>query len=178
MRAAVERLAEEEPDLGNVTTFEAGLAFSLLAFAEAGIEIAVVECGVGGLHDATNVLDPLAVALGPISYDHTATLGPTLTEIASEKAGIFRAGRLAVSAPQPPEAQAVVERAARERGARSGVVGERGAWQSDGEDWRGTPTTRRAPAASRSAGGAATSTASRRRCSGGTSARTPRRRWR
>lgn len=116
VRAAVDRLSEEEPDLGQATTFEAGLAFSLLAFVEAGIEIAVVESGVGGLHDATNVLEPLAVALGPISYDHTATLGPTLTAIAGEKVGIFRSGRLAVSAPQPPEARAVVERAAEEHG--------------------------------------------------------------
>jgi dihydrofolate synthase/folylpolyglutamate synthase len=131
VRAAVDRLSEEEPDLGNVTTFEAGLAFSLLAFVEAGIEIAVVECSVGGLHDATNVLEPLAVALGPISYDHTATLGPTLTAIAGEKTGIFRAGRLAVSAPQPPEALAVVEQAARERGARLEWCGEDWQWQPE-----------------------------------------------
>jgi len=137
VRAAVERLADEEPDVGHVTTFEAGLAFSLLAFAEAGIEIAVVECGVGGIHDATNVLEPLAVVLGPISYDHTATLGPTLTDIAGEKAGIFRPGRLAVSAPQPPEARAVVERAARERGARLEWCGEDWQWQPDDESCTG-----------------------------------------
>jgi dihydrofolate synthase / folylpolyglutamate synthase len=132
VRAAVDRLAAEEPDLGHVTTFEAGLAFSLLAFVERGVEIAVVEAGVGGLHDATNVLEPLAVALGPISYDHTATLGPTLTDIATEKAGIFRFGRLAVSAPQPPEALAVVDRAAREHGALLEIVGQDWRWQAEG----------------------------------------------
>jgi dihydrofolate synthase/folylpolyglutamate synthase len=134
IRAAVDRLHAEETDLGNVTTFEAGLAFSLLAFAEGGIQVAAVECGVGGLDDATNVLEPLAVALGPVSYDHTATLGPTLTHIATEKTGIFRAGRLAVSAAQPAEAQAVVERAAQERGAALELVGRDWNWRPERTD--------------------------------------------
>jgi dihydrofolate synthase/folylpolyglutamate synthase len=131
VRAAVERQAAEQPELGRVTTFEAGLAFSLLAFAEQGIQVAVVECGVGGRFDATNVLDPVAVALGPISYDHTLTLGPTLTSIATEKTGIFRPGRLAVSAAQPIEALAVVERAAEGRGADLELVGREWRWQPD-----------------------------------------------
>jgi dihydrofolate synthase/folylpolyglutamate synthase len=131
VRAAVEAQDAERPELGQVTTFEAGLAFSLLAFAEAGLRIAVVECGVGGRHDATNVLDALAVALGPISYDHTGTLGPTLTSIATEKVGIFRPGRLAVSAAQPVEAQSVVERAADGCGAVLELVGRAWDWQPD-----------------------------------------------
>ena len=137
VRAAVDRLSAEDPELGHVTTFEAGLAFSLLAFVERGVEIAVVEAGVGGLHDATNVLEPLAVALGPISYDHTATLGPTLTAIATEKTGIFRSRRLAISAPQPPEARAVVEQAARERGALLEWCGEEWQWHPDDESCAG-----------------------------------------
>lgn len=141
VRAAVEAQDAERPDLGQVTTFEAGLAFSLLAFAEQDVRVAVVECGVGGLHDATNALDPVAVALGPISYDHTATLGPTLTSIATEKTGIFRPGRLAVSAAQPPEAQAVVDRAAGERGALLEIVGNDWRWHADdGPPCRGTFT--------------------------------------
>jgi dihydrofolate synthase/folylpolyglutamate synthase len=131
VRAAVEAQDAERPDLGQVTTFEAGLAFSLLAFAEAGLRIAVVECGVGGRHDATNVLDALAVALGPISYDHTGTLGPTLTSIATEKVGVFRPGRLAVSAAQPAEALSVVERAADGRGAVLELVGREWDWRPD-----------------------------------------------
>jgi dihydrofolate synthase/folylpolyglutamate synthase len=134
VRAAVERLSEERPELGQATTFEAGLAFSLLAFAERGVEIAVVEAGVGGLHDATNVLDPLAIALGPISYDHTATLGPTLTAIAGEKTGVFRPGRLAISAEQPPEALIVVERAAQERGAVLELLGQTWTWSAHRPD--------------------------------------------
>jgi dihydrofolate synthase/folylpolyglutamate synthase len=80
----------------------------------------------------------VAVALGPISYDHTATLGPTLTSIATEKTGIFRAGRVAISAAQPPEAMAVVDRAAGERGADLEVVGADWRWRSDdGQPCRG-----------------------------------------
>jgi dihydrofolate synthase/folylpolyglutamate synthase len=141
VRAGVDRLSRERPELGQATTFEAGLAFSLLAFVERGIEIAVVETGVGGLHDATNVLEPLAVALGPISYDHTATLGPTLTSIAGEKTGIFRTRRLAISASQPPEALAVVEHAARERGAVLELLARDWYWHpeppDDGQPCRG-----------------------------------------
>jgi dihydrofolate synthase/folylpolyglutamate synthase len=131
VRAAVKAQETERPELGQVTTFEAGLAFSLLAFAERDVRIAVVECGVGGRHDATNALDPLAVALGPVSYDHTGTLGLTLTSIASEKVGIFRPGRLAVSAAQPIEALSVVERAADGRGAVLELVGREWTWQPE-----------------------------------------------
>lgn len=129
IRAAVERLGATRPDLGQPTTFEAGFAFALVAFVEQGVQIAVVEAGVGGLHDATNVLEPLAVALAPVSYDHMATLGPTLTAITTEKTGVFRRDRLAVSAGQPAEAMAVVERAAREHGARLELVGREWRWQ-------------------------------------------------
>jgi dihydrofolate synthase/folylpolyglutamate synthase len=141
VRAAVERLDAEQPELGQATTFEAGLAFSLLAFAEQGVRLAVVECGVGGLHDATNVLDPLAVALGPISYDHTATLGPTLAAIAAEKTGIFREGRLAISAAQPDEALAIVGEVAEQRGTQLELVGRDWRWQpDDAEPCRGAFT--------------------------------------
>ncbi|MGE3268537.1 MAG: folylpolyglutamate synthase/dihydrofolate synthase family protein [Chloroflexota bacterium] len=131
IRRAIERLEARRPDLGHVTTFEAGFAFALQAFSERGVQVAVVEAGVGGLHDATNVLEPLAVALGPISYDHMATLGHTLTAIATEKTGIFRSGRLAVSAHQSPEAFAVVQQQAAQTGARLEVIGDAWQWRPD-----------------------------------------------
>ncbi|MBV9358434.1 MAG: bifunctional folylpolyglutamate synthase/dihydrofolate synthase, partial [Chloroflexi bacterium] len=87
VRAAVASLPG---DLGQPTTFEVGTLFAFLEFARAEVSVAVVEVGVGGRYDATNVLEPLASAITPISYDHTETLGPTLTEIASHKAGILR----------------------------------------------------------------------------------------
>ena len=96
------------------------------------IEIAVVECGVGGLHDATNVLDPLAVALGPISYDHTGTLGPTPDGDRDRESGIFRAVGWQCRRPQPAEALAVVEQRRRDA-ARS--------WSSSGGSGAGGLTT-------------------------------------
>jgi dihydrofolate synthase/folylpolyglutamate synthase len=145
IQLAAERLVAERPELGAATTFEAGLAVSLLAFAEHDVRIAVVEAGVGGGHDATNVLDPLAIALGPISYDHLGTLGDTLTAIASEKAAIMRTGRLAVSAAQPAEALAVVERVAAEHGARLELVGRDWRWQPDDDQPARGPFTIEGP---------------------------------
>lgn len=141
VRAAVERLSVDLPELGYVTTFEAGLACGLLAFADARVEVAVVEAGVGARHDATNVLDPLAVAVGPISYDHTATLGRTLASIAAEKAGVLRPGRLAVVAEQPAEAAATIEReAATVRATLERIPADWG-WQPDDGDRCAGPFT-------------------------------------
>lgn len=130
IRAAVEDLRQDCPELGAPTTFEVGTALTFLAFAGAGVRLAVVEVGVGGAHDATNVLEPLLVVLGPISLDHSATLGGTLAEIAAEKAGLFRPNGRAIVGHQPPEAALTVERIARERGVRVEALGR---------DWRWWP---------------------------------------
>ena len=98
---------------GPPTYVEATVAMALLAFRRAAVDVAVIEVGIGGRLDATNATDPAVSVITPISYDHTELLGHTLTEIAGEKAGIVRNGRPAVSAPQPPEALAVIEGAAR-----------------------------------------------------------------
>ncbi len=76
--------------------FEATTALAFLLFAEAGVELAVVEVGLGGRLDATNVLDPLVSVVTNVARDHTEFLGDTLPEIAREKAGIFRRGRPAL----------------------------------------------------------------------------------
>ena len=130
VRAAVEGLARDHPELGPPTTFEVGTALTFLAFARHDVRLAVVEVGVGGVHDGTNVLEPLLVVLGPIGFDHMATLGGSLEAIAAEKAGIIRQGGLAIVGRQPPEAWAVVARVAEERGARLDVLGQ---------DWRWRP---------------------------------------
>lgn len=74
------------------TFFEAATALAFLCFARAGVEVAVVEVGLGGRLDATNVLSPLATAVTNVGIDHTEYLGSTLEEIAAEKAGIFKPG--------------------------------------------------------------------------------------
>ena len=108
---------------GAPTYVETTVALAFLHFVEARVDLAVVEVGIGGRLDATNVLDPLVSVITPISYDHTEILGDTLTAIAGEKAGIVRAGGRVVSAPQPDEALRTIMRIVEEKHARLVVVG-------------------------------------------------------
>lgn len=114
--------------LGMPTTFEVGTSFALLHFAREEVDLGVLEVGTGGRFDATNLADPLVSAIAPISYDHTVTLGDTLSSIAWHKAGIMRAGRPAIAAPQPDEARLVIEQHAKEVGARLEEVGREWRW--------------------------------------------------
>lgn len=111
--AAVERVAAATASVPGITTFEALTAAGFAAFADAGVRTAVIEVGLGGRLDATNVIEPYVTVLTSISYDHTAILGETLTAIAGEKAGIIKPGVPVLSAAQADEAGAVIaERAA------------------------------------------------------------------
>ncbi len=89
--------------VGEATSFELFTAVALLHFAEQAVDVAIIETGMGGRFDATNVIQPEVVALTAVQLEHTALLGKTLTEIASHKAGIIKAGAPAVSVPQHPE---------------------------------------------------------------------------
>jgi len=113
----------------DVTTFEIITCLAFAWFARQGVEWAVVEVGLGGRLDATNVLDPELTVIAPISYDHTAILGETLAEIAAEKAGIIKPGVPLVSAPQPDEALAVIRDAAGRQGAPLTLLGRDWTWQ-------------------------------------------------
>jgi dihydrofolate synthase/folylpolyglutamate synthase len=88
--------------------FEILTAQALLYFAEAGVQIAVLEVGMGGRLDATNVVDPLLSVITDISLDHTEWLGSTIAAIAREKAGILRPGGTLIALPQHPEADRVL----------------------------------------------------------------------
>lgn len=92
-----------------ITTFEIITALGFMHFAQAEVEWAVVEVGLGGRLDATNVLRPDVTAITTLGLDHTYLLGDTLSLIAREKAGIIKPGVPLVCAPQEPEAMAVVE---------------------------------------------------------------------
>jgi dihydrofolate synthase/folylpolyglutamate synthase len=96
----------------DASMFEAVTALALDWFAGAGVEVAVLEVGLGGRLDATTVGRPAVSVLSPIDLDHQAYLGTTLAAIAAEKAAIIRSG-LALCATQPPEAAAVVQARAR-----------------------------------------------------------------
>jgi dihydrofolate synthase / folylpolyglutamate synthase len=119
LRPAIER--------SEATFFEATTALAFRCFALAGVETAVVEVGLGGRLDATNVLQPLACAVTNIGLDHTEHLGPTLAEVAREKAGIFKAGVPAITAETDAEACAVLAACAERAGAPFARLDERAA---------------------------------------------------
>ena len=91
------------------TYFETVTAMAFWLFGELGVETAVIETGLGGRLDATNVIEPLVTVITPIDFDHEAYLGHTIEAIAGEKAGILKAGVPAVFARQRPEAMAVLQ---------------------------------------------------------------------
>ncbi len=100
-----------------LTTFEITTALAFLYFEHEKVDAAVIEVGLGGRLDATNVVNPIVSAITSISYDHTLLLGDTLTQIAGEKAGIIKAGKTVVVSPQDEEARKVIAHTAHERGA-------------------------------------------------------------
>jgi dihydrofolate synthase / folylpolyglutamate synthase len=122
----VELVEEIKPAVARIpklTTFEITTALGFLAFARRGVNAAVIEVGLGGRLDATNLVTPRVSVITSLSYDHMAVLGDTLAKIAGEKAGIIKQGVPVVSAPQKEEALDVLERVARERGCEFTLVG-------------------------------------------------------
>jgi dihydrofolate synthase/folylpolyglutamate synthase len=100
-----------------VTFFEAATAVGFLYLAEAKVDLAVVEVGLGGRLDATNVVTPLCAVITSVGLEHREHLGATVAEIAREKGGIIKGGRPVVTGPLPAEALAVIAEIARTRGA-------------------------------------------------------------
>ena len=99
-----------------ITFFEVTTAAAFLAFSEKPADYLILEVGLGGRLDATNVITPKLSAITPVSLDHQDFLGDTLLSIAEEKAGIMKAGVACIIAPQEPEAQAHIETLAARRG--------------------------------------------------------------
>lgn len=97
--------------------FEATTAMAFLHFAKAGSDIALVETGLGGRLDSTNVVEPLAAGVTSIGFDHMEYLGPTLLDIAGEKAGIFKRGSAAVVGERNEAIRQFLAAAARRAGA-------------------------------------------------------------
>ena len=121
-----EALQRVDPSVGPFITWEVATALAFLAFREAGAERAVIEVGLGGRLDATNVVEPDVCAITSISYEHMEILGHTLTEIAREKAGIIKPGVPVVTSAQAPEALTEISRIAAERGTPLTRVGPNG----------------------------------------------------
>ena len=124
--------------------FEIITAMAFMYFRQQKPDIAVIEVGLGGRLDPTNIVSPLVSVITSLSLDHTTLLGNTLTDIAREKAGIIKPGVPVISAPQQPEPQAIIEAVARERHAPLTLIGREWQFESlDGdlavERWRAAP---------------------------------------
>lgn len=115
---AAENLVVEKALPWHPSFFEMMTAIAFAHFARAGVEIAVLEVGMGGRLDATNVVEPLVSVITDISLDHQKFLGNTVGEIAREKVGIIRRGGIAVTLPQQPEANDVIGNTILDLGAR------------------------------------------------------------
>ena len=102
------------PDL---TYFEFLTVLALLGFARKGVELAVLEAGLGGKHDATTAVAADLMCYAPIALDHKDILGPTLADIAADKAAAIRSAAPVCSVAQFPEAAKILERAARSHNA-------------------------------------------------------------
>lgn len=122
IQAAVETVQARHA-FGPFITYEIGTALAFLFFYRRQIEHAVVEVGLGGRLDATNILQPLVSVITSISYDHMRILGDTLAKIATEKAGIIKPNGIVVTSAQSPEALLAIATVSREREARMVRIG-------------------------------------------------------
>ncbi|MBI4201052.1 MAG: bifunctional folylpolyglutamate synthase/dihydrofolate synthase, partial [Chloroflexi bacterium] len=133
-----------EGSLGEITTFELLTAMAFVHFARrAGFQ--VIEVGLGGRLDSTNVVQPQVCVFTSISLDHTQILGDTVERIASDKAGIIKQGAVAVTSPQEPGVLDVLEDACREQGVRLVSVAQECQWIRDAFDLDGQSFTLTSP---------------------------------
>ena len=128
----VKPLAEEiskDPDLGQMTEFEVVTSIAFKYFADEAPDFVVMEVGLGGRLDATNVIeDPLMAVITNIGLEHTDILGDTIEEIAGEKAGIIKEGSMVVTAASRADALIVFEQKCREKGAHLFSIKEKVNW--------------------------------------------------
>lgn len=118
VQAAIERLVEDGVLEALPTFFECATAIGFELFRRASVEVAVIEVGLGGRLDATNVITPMAAVITSIDFDHQDLLGETLESIAREKAGVIKPGIPVIVGPVAPGARTVIEAACRDRSAR------------------------------------------------------------
>lgn len=122
--ARVEELKPHIAKIPQLTTFELTTAIAFETFSRNKVDVAVVEVGLGGRLDSTNIVDPVVSVITSLSMDHMNVLGDTLAAIAGEKAGIIKVGRPVVVSPQKDEALQVVRKVAQEKNAPLTQVGE------------------------------------------------------
>src|SRR3989304_2084448 len=129
LRPYIQNLRDTEPS-ASPTFFEILTAVAMLYFKKEHVEMAVLEVGLGGRLDSTNVVMPQVSVITNVGLDHTAILGNTLSSIAYEKAGIIKQGVPVVSAGEAPEALSVIEKTCKEKDSRLYLLG-RDIWISE-----------------------------------------------
>ncbi len=117
VRAMIESLLASGRLAAHPTYFESITALAFVAFAEAGVDFAIYEVGLGGRLDATNIVQPQVAVITSIDFDHEGFLGYSIAEIAAEKAGIIKPGAWVASSAERGEARAVIARRCQEVGA-------------------------------------------------------------
>ena len=122
---------------GELTTFEILTAMAFTYFGDAEVDFQVLEAGLGGRLDATNVVPAEVAVITSISLDHAEVLGDSLDKIAGEKAGIIKPGSVVVISPQEAEAERVIKEACEEKGARLIAVGRDVTWHKKAADISG-----------------------------------------
>jgi dihydrofolate synthase/folylpolyglutamate synthase len=125
---------KQDTSLRQPTYFEALTALAFAYFQKKQVDFQVLEVGLGGRLDATNVAKPIVCIITPISLDHTQILGDSLEEIAREKAGIIKPGCLVVISPQPEEAASVITEICQDKKAKVVQVGKDITWHKIGGD--------------------------------------------
>ena len=123
IKPAVEEV-NKEARYGLLTTFEVTTVLGFYYFAQKKADFQVIEVGLGGRLDATNVVQPDVCVITPISYEHTDILGKTLTAIAAEKSGVIKKGGIVISSPQVEEADAAIAAVCAKQGAKLIRVGK------------------------------------------------------
>lgn len=131
MEEALDLVEDFRDELGPLTTFDVGTALTLLHFAHTRVQLAVVEVGVGGANDATNVLEPALALIGPVGLDHVEVLGHSLRDVALHKVGVSRRGIHVVVGRQETEALEAVREGTAARGAYLRELGAHFDWVAD-----------------------------------------------
>ena len=121
--AAASEISADLP-FGPVSYFETKVAIAFKLFAEEAVDAAVIEVGLGGTRDATNVVRPRVSVLTNVGLDHTEILGDTVEQIAADKAGIIKPGSVVVSGVTQPTVKSIIRRRAADVGARAMIVGD------------------------------------------------------
>ncbi len=136
LRPVVAQMDEVSSAEDRLTFFEITTAMGFMLFAKRGVDFAVVEVGLGGRLDSTNVCQPLLCIITSISRDHTALLGDTLAEIAGEKAGIIKPGVPVISGVLASEAQQVIAEVSRQNDSPLHQLGEQFTSEPQSDSWK------------------------------------------